>query len=101
MDEFVVIRTNTTKPKASIENPVENLLKQHPAGLSLRQIRQKSGLNKPSINYYIYTSSFIEDSFPWKHGSWKTKIRVYNYTNSENNYFRRKIKKKIAIEEQE
>jgi hypothetical protein len=100
MDEFVVIRTNTTKPKPAIENPVENLLKQHPSGLSLRQIRQKSGLAKRTINYHIYNSGFVRDSLPSTHGSWKTKIRVYNYTELPNNYFKRRIKKKSESEEE-
>ena len=99
MDEFVVIRTNTTQPKPAFSNPVENLLKQHPSGLSLRQIRQKSGLSKRSINYHIYNSEFVRDAVPWTHGSWKTKIRVYNYTELPDNYFKRKTKKKSESDE--
>ena len=98
MDDFVVIRANTTLPKPAITNPVENLLKQHPSGLSLRQIKQKCGLNKRSVNYHIYNSDFVRDSVPWIHGSWKTKIRVYNYTPIENNYFKRKIRQAIKVE---
>jgi hypothetical protein len=98
MDDFVVIRANTTQPKPAISNPVENLLKQHSSGLSLRQIKQKCGLNKRSVNYHIYNSRVIKDSVPWIHGSWKTKIRVYNYTPIEMNYFERNQKKKVVEE---
>lgn len=99
MEDFVVIRTNTTKPKPPHENPIENLLKQHNS-LSLKQIKQKSGLGKKSINYYIYNSNFIEDTTPLIHGSYKTKIHVFNYNVLEHNYFKRRIKKKNVIEEQ-
>ena len=99
MDDFIVIRTNTTQPKATRENPIEKLLKQHNS-LSLRQMKQKTGLGKKSINYYIYNSNFIEDTTPYIHGSYKTKIRVFNYNVLENNYFKRKLKKKNVIEEQ-
>ena len=82
-------------------NPVEAVLQVYgDRGLSIRQLKQITELPKRKIKSHIYNSMFIEDTSPLIHGSCKTKIRVFNYNVLENNYFKRKLKKKNVIEEQ-
>lgn len=98
MEDYVIIGAKTTTPPPTT-NPVEEALKGVKHGLSLRQLREVTGLNNNTIKYYIYTSLNIEDTDPILHGSGKVKIRVFNYSENPVNYFSRKDKRKnVKIE---
>ena len=90
MEDSVIVFTKSTSPL----NPVEETLKGLKHGLSLRQLRNVTGLRNNMIKYYIYTSLNIEDTDPVLHGSGKVKIRVFNYNKTPVNYFSRKDKRK-------
>jgi len=62
-------------------------------GMSMRNLKNATGLSKRSIKYQIYCSRFIEDAVPLTYGSGKCKIQVYNYTPIESLYLKRRIKK--------
>jgi hypothetical protein len=80
-------------------NPIESVLQVYgKSGLSISQLKEITSLSKRSVNKFIYTSKFIEDTSPYLHGSGKTKINVYNYTPIEKNYFKRREKKRIIEE---
>jgi hypothetical protein len=100
MEDFEIIRIGAPKPKEFVYelNPIEQILKNEKS-LSLKQLKTKSSLPGKTIKYHIYTSKFIEDTNPVVHGSSKSKISVFNYTNLENSYFKRKLRNK-KVEEQ-
>ena len=76
-----------------MENPVERILKDKgPLGLSLRQLCFLMGVNTRRVKYHIYNSMHVEDCEPYLHGSYKSKIRVFNYTPETRKY---QIKKTI------
>ena len=82
MEDFVVVNRKTTMSTLEFVNPVEQLLKQAvpiERGLSMRQIKQQTKLSTRTINYHIYNSDSIENTTPYLHGSWKSRIRVFNY----------------------
>jgi len=90
-----------TSTQVYVQNELEHVLKcYNERGLSMRQIKQASGLSKRRINHLIYTSQFIEDTNPYLHGSSKSKINVYNYTPVEKPYFtrRQRQQREISIE---
>jgi hypothetical protein len=91
MEDYVIVGSKITP---SPVNPVEETLKGVKHGLSLRQLREVTGLKNNMIKYYIYTSLNIADTDPFLHGSNKVKIRVFNYTENSANYFARKDKRK-------
>ena len=76
-----------------ILNPIESVLRiYNKYGCSTKKIMEMTGFSKRTIKYYIYNSKFIEDTGPLLHGSGKAKNDVYNYTDKEQSYFKRKIK---------
>ena len=99
MEDYIVVGSKTTLKMSKFVNPVEQILKTSTQGLSIRKLKQVSGLPKRTIKYHIYTSKFIEDTNPVVHGSSKNKISVFNYNELENNYFKRKQRNK-RMEEQ-
>ena len=103
MEDFVVVNRNMSSP-IKFTNPVEQLLqntKPVEYGLSMRQIKQQTKLSTRTVNYYIYNSSCIENTNPYIHGSWKSRIRVFNYTPVKMNYHKRNDKKKTITPEME
>ena len=86
------------KPTVYI-NPVEHVLKDKIHGMSLKQLKQITGLSKKSINYHVYNSMNIENTNPFLHGSNKQKIRVFNYTQISKNYFKRNEKRNKIVTE--
>jgi hypothetical protein len=93
MEDFVIIRSNKTNAVENDINPVETILKEFDVkGLSLKALGRVSGLPKRTVKWHIYNSRFIENTDPIIHGSRKSKIQVYNYTDVENGYFNRKKK---------
>ena len=95
MEEYVIVNP---KPPVYV-NPVEYVLKDITSGLSLKQLKQITGLSKKSINYHIYNSMNIENTNPYLHGSHKQRIRVFNYTPVGKNYFKRSEKQNKTITE--
>ena len=82
---------------------LENLLKNAPQGLSIRQLVSKTGLSQKGLKWFIYNSKNIADCNPLIHGSYKQKIRVYIFKPSEMSYIEsQKIgknkRKKIILE---
>ena len=74
-------------------NQIESILEiYNHRGMSIRQLKETSGLSKNSIKHLIYTSKFIEDTTPGLHGSGKSKIKVFNYTPKKEKYFKRRNK---------
>ena len=67
--------------------------------MSLKQLKQITGLSKKSINYHVYNSMNIENTNPFLHGSNKQKIRVFNYTQISKNYFKRNEKRNKIVTE--
>ena len=64
-----------------MSNSIELMLQAHDLhGLSMRQLKEKSGLTKRKIRYLVNLSNFIERTPSWLHGSGKQCINVYNYT---------------------
>ena len=85
-----------------MENAIEQVLKEHGArGLSIKQLKNVTGLSRKEIMYRVYTSNYIENTNPWIHGSGKSRIRVFNYTPLGLNYFKRKEKKLVITFESE
>lgn len=71
-------------------------------GLSIRHLKQKTGLSKNAVKRIIFNSKNIFDCPPSIHGSYKQKIHVYVYTPSELMYKHKKeIKNKRKTIEQQ
>ena len=79
---------------------IELLLQAHDFhGLSMRQLKQKSGLIKRKIRYLFNQSNFIERTPSWIHGSWKQRINVYNYTSvSKLNRTKKPVQVEVEVE---
>ena len=80
---------------------IENLLLDAgKLGLSMRQLKIKTGFSKRTINFFILNSKNINHIDPYIHGSFKKKIYVFVYKPSETtliNKFkvRKNLKKQI------
>jgi hypothetical protein len=92
---FTVLNENKVK-KITETNPIEMYLKNNKS-LSLRQLKNKTGIPLKSVKYHIYTSNNIEDTPSWVHGSGRSKIRCFRYTPETKGYHERKIKKNQRI----
>ena len=62
-------------------------------GLSVKQLKTKSGLSKNNVKRILFHSNFVKDTDPYLHGSGKQKIHVYSYQPFEATYIKRKMMK--------
>jgi len=59
-------------------------------GLSIRQLKNKTGLSKNNIKRLLFQSKNVKDCNPLVHGSCKRKINVYSFQPFEISYIKRK-----------
>ena len=75
---------------------VEELLKnagKH--GLSIKQLKTKSGLSKKNVKRILFHSNFVKDTDHYLHGSGKQKIHVFSYQPFQVSYIKRKLMKHV------
>ena len=70
-------------------------------GLSIKQLKTKTGLSKNKIKTILFHSKNVKDTDPILHGSFKTKIHVYSFQPFQISYIKRKMIKqnKVVINE--
>ena len=76
----------------TMEKTIESLLKdagKH--GLSIKQLKRKSGLSKNKVKEILFHSKCVKDTDPLLHGSLKKKIHVYSFQPFEATYIKRKL----------
>jgi len=94
--------------KIEIEQLLENA-GEH--GLSMKQMKNLTSLNKKKIKRIIYNSTKIKDTNPYLHGSSKNKINVYSfkfnnqvpsttYIESKKIMYQRNLKKPVNLIEE-
>jgi len=67
-------------------------------GLSIKQLKNKTGLSKNNIKHLLFHSKNVKDTEPYIHGSNKRKIHVYSFEPFEISYIKRKLIKKKIID---
>lgn len=60
-------------------------------GLSIKQLKKKTGLSKNKIKTILFHSKNVKDTDPILHGSGKQKIHVYSFQPFQISYIKRKM----------
>ena len=64
-------------------------------GLSIKQLKTKTGLSKNNVKRILFHSKFVKDTDPYIHGSGKQKIHVFSYQPFQVSYIKRKLMKHV------
>ena len=64
-------------------------------GLSIKQLSEKLNVPNKTVKYLIYNSKYVKDTDPYLHGSFKTKIRCFTFTEQNKTYIQKKYNIKV------